>query len=103
MASARTTLRVTTSWSPQQVEMSSHQGGICTVRCENAWYLSAESPEELLRFARALEAFALSAAEEKEIFARSLPPPVSSASSASSASSQDLGTSSEDVPTLDLT
>lgn len=93
MASARTTLRVTTSWSPQQIEMNSHQGGICTVRCENAWYLSAESPEELLRFARALEAFALSAVEEKEIFARSL---------SESSNPEGAETSSEDVPTLDL-
>jgi hypothetical protein len=58
MAQTFTTIRCTTQWTPLRIEMNSHSGGICTVRCENFWFLSVESPEELLRFAKSLQAFA---------------------------------------------
>jgi len=65
MAKSSTTIRCTTQWFPLTVTMDSHTGGICTVRCENFWLLSVESPEELLRFSKELQSFAEKALAEK--------------------------------------
>jgi hypothetical protein len=45
--------------------MDSYWGGICTIRCENLWFLSLESPEELLRFSKELQSFAEQVLAEK--------------------------------------
>jgi len=59
MAHATTTVRVSTHWTPLTVSMNSYWGGVCTIRCDpHMWTLSVESPEELLRLAKAMQAFA---------------------------------------------
>ena len=65
MAKSSTTIRCTTQWSPLLVTMDSYWGGICTIRCENLWFLSLESPEELLRFSKELQSFAEQVLAEK--------------------------------------